>query len=246
MTTHIVAISGGKDSVAMALRLQEVEPRGYRFLITPTGNELPVMVEHLNGLADLLGSQLLNLAPYQGNGLRYLIEGQTALPNNRARWCTRMLKVDPACMYMRQFKGDVLQYVGLRADEEEREGLIGHAFPQRFPLREWGWGLPEVVDYLKFHNIVIPRRTDCAWCYDQRLSEWKAMWKNHPDLYADAADLEEWVSRQRGRKHTFRSANRDNWPAGLRELAEDFAAGRKIRGGDILDDDYQRCSICRK
>lgn len=46
---HIVGISGGKDSVALALRLQEVEPREYDYLITPTGNELPEMFEHWAG-----------------------------------------------------------------------------------------------------------------------------------------------------------------------------------------------------
>jgi tRNA(Ile)-lysidine synthase TilS/MesJ len=33
---HIVALSGGKDSTAMALRLAEVEPLDYEFVITPT------------------------------------------------------------------------------------------------------------------------------------------------------------------------------------------------------------------
>jgi tRNA(Ile)-lysidine synthase TilS/MesJ len=40
---HIVALSGGKDSVAMALRLVEVEPRDYLYVCTPTGNELHPM-----------------------------------------------------------------------------------------------------------------------------------------------------------------------------------------------------------
>lgn len=38
---HVVALSGGKDSTAMALRLREVEPREYTYICTPTGNELP-------------------------------------------------------------------------------------------------------------------------------------------------------------------------------------------------------------
>ena len=35
--THIVALSGGKDSTAMALRLTEMEPRDYQYVVTPTG-----------------------------------------------------------------------------------------------------------------------------------------------------------------------------------------------------------------
>ncbi len=45
-TRHIIALSGGKDSTAMALRLAKVEPRDYEYVITPTGDELPEMIEH--------------------------------------------------------------------------------------------------------------------------------------------------------------------------------------------------------
>ena len=37
---HIIALSGGKDSTALALRLAEVEPREYEYVFTPTGDEL--------------------------------------------------------------------------------------------------------------------------------------------------------------------------------------------------------------
>ena len=57
---HIVALSGGKDSTAMALRLAEVEPKDYQFVITPTGDELPEMYEHWRLLGDLLGEPVDN------------------------------------------------------------------------------------------------------------------------------------------------------------------------------------------
>lgn len=41
---HVVALSGGKDSTAMALRLRELNPDiDYTYSCTPTGNELPEM-----------------------------------------------------------------------------------------------------------------------------------------------------------------------------------------------------------
>jgi hypothetical protein len=45
--THIISLSGGKDSTAMALRLAEIEPCDYEYLIAPTGNELPEMFDHM-------------------------------------------------------------------------------------------------------------------------------------------------------------------------------------------------------
>jgi 3'-phosphoadenosine 5'-phosphosulfate sulfotransferase (PAPS reductase)/FAD synthetase len=93
---HIVAISGGKDSTAMALRLAEIEPRAYEFCITPTGRELPVMLEHWANIEKLLGQPLIRVpAPT----LMELILKFKALPNFRMRWCTRMVKIEPFMAY---------------------------------------------------------------------------------------------------------------------------------------------------
>jgi predicted PP-loop superfamily ATPase len=75
---HVVALSGGWDSTAMALRLAEVEPRPYVYLITPTGDELPDMLEHWAHLECLLGAQLTRVTDETLNGL---IGHYRALPN---------------------------------------------------------------------------------------------------------------------------------------------------------------------
>ena len=64
-TLHVVALSGGKDSAAMALRLAELEPRDYTYVCTPTGDELPEMFQHWRGLAERLGKPLV---PVMGGG----------------------------------------------------------------------------------------------------------------------------------------------------------------------------------
>jgi 3'-phosphoadenosine 5'-phosphosulfate sulfotransferase (PAPS reductase)/FAD synthetase len=88
----VVGISGGKDSTAMALRLQEVERDNYRFAITPTGRELPPVLDHWKRLEDLLGSPLIKVpAPT----IVQLIVKFKALPNWRMRWCTRLVKIEP-------------------------------------------------------------------------------------------------------------------------------------------------------
>ena len=63
---HIVALSGGKDSTAMALRLVETEPEDYTFVCTPTGNEPPAMVGHWQRLEALLGKPLVRLEDPRG------------------------------------------------------------------------------------------------------------------------------------------------------------------------------------
>src|SRR6266850_5286122 len=82
---NIVALSGGKDSTALALRLAEVEPRQYRYVCTPTGDELPEMMEHWARLERLLGAPIERLGTATLPGLIYQ---QHALPNVWMRWCT--------------------------------------------------------------------------------------------------------------------------------------------------------------
>jgi 3'-phosphoadenosine 5'-phosphosulfate sulfotransferase (PAPS reductase)/FAD synthetase len=216
---HIVALSGGKDSTAMALRLAELEPRDYEYVITPTGNELPEMMEHWRRLGKRLGS------PLQPIGLRSLqgeIRRQNCLPNHRMRWCTRILKIEPFQAFLAA-AAPAVSYVGIRADEADREG-VDHSQIEgvelRCPLIEWGWGLARVQSYLQERGVVIPERTDCAMCFYQRLGEWWRLWKYHPAEYAEAATLERLIG------HTLRSDARDTWPAALEDLAAEFERGR--------------------
>lgn len=246
---HLVGLSGGKDSTALALRLRELYPdRPFAFFCTPTGDELPEMKAHWWDLENRLGQPLLRLtATYRGRQLTLdtLIEIFKALPNNRQRWCTRMLKIEPAQAFMRGLAATgrpATMYVGLRADEPERQGLYGEGLDVVFPMREWGWGVADVWAYLAKQGVTIPRRTDCARCYHQRLVEWKVLSEEHPDIYEEAVAQEDETGR------TFRNPKRDTWPAGLRELREQFRSGRKVRGEkayrDRVANGESPCRVC--
>ena len=121
-----------------------------------------------------------------GGSLEGLIEKQKALPNWRQRWCTRMLKIEPyAAWLMQQSKtyDRIVSYVGIRADEEEREGGDYSKIPgveMRFPMRDWGWGVGDVLNYLEQRGVVIPERTDCAWCFSRPSASGGCFGKNTP------------------------------------------------------------------
>lgn len=142
-----------------------------------------------------------------------LIDHFQALPNFRMRWCTRMLKIQPT-----------------------------EAFMRRFPLREFGMDEKAVWAFLKERKISIPRRTDCALCYHQKIVEWKALYTRHPDLFQRGIAYEESTG------YTFRTPGRDTWPTRLVELAEAFAAGREVRGEEAywerVDNGESPCRVC--
>ena len=230
MQRHIVGLSGGKDSVAMALRLREVAPANYEYICNETGNELPEMRDHWKRLEDLLQTTITPVKYH--TDLEGAIKEQNMLPNVFSRWCTRLLKIEPTIKFFDSLDEDAILYVGLRADEEIRRGLYGEDITVKFPMREWKWGIEDVVSYLEQKGVCIPERTDCAWCPYQRLGEWRSLYFKHPVIYMQAVQIE----KERG--HTFRSPGRDNWPADLESLAKEFDSGRKLRN-------YSRQNTCR-
>jgi hypothetical protein len=214
---QIVCFSGGKDSTAMILAMRERGEPIDGLLVTPTGNELPEVWTHWNRVADLVGAPVVRPS---GPTLEQAIESQNALPNFRMRWCTRLIKLVPLIAYA-QVHRDAVFCVGLRADEEEREGLIDRRVAVRHPLREYGLDLAGVRATLDRHGVEVPPRTDCAVCPFQTLAEWHELWLNHPDKWAEGERWEERVG------HTFRSDGRDTWPAAMKALRHEFESGRK-------------------
>lgn len=236
---HIGAISGGKDSVAMAVLLKETHPDiSFEWICTPTGNEPAAWFAHMAKLRDIIGP----ITPIMVHGgLEGLILRYNALPNYRQRWCTRQLKIEPFAAYLMRAPGSKF-YVGLRADEPAREGGDYQKVPDVemiFPLRDANMGLAEVLAFNATRGIAIPRRTDCKLCFFQRLIEWWELWRDDPDGWAEG---ERWEALT---GHTFRSPQRDTWPASMIGLRKEFEAGRvpKETRRDPLS--AAQCRVCR-
>lgn len=237
------AFSGGKDSTALVLRLAEVGEE-FSLLFNRTGNELPELDAHIASIATLTGRTVEEVSGPKT--LLELIEQYAALPSHRMRWCTRQLKIEPTIAWLKSHP-DTTLLVGLRADEPGREGgLYGLDVRQRFPLREWGWSEADVYGYLARRGVTVPRRTDCAFCYDQRLGDWFRLWREHPDSWLEGEALE----AQTG--HTFRSPTAGKFPNSMRGMREAFERGQLPRGIVSLplfndyDDttDAKRCRVC--
>ena len=278
---HVIALSGGKDSVALALRLRELNPDvPYQYISTPTGNELPEFFAHFDRLEQLLQAPIVRIAPQmdgiqvvgwrewrEGDGLIDLIRRHNMLPNFRARWCTRQLKIEPTLFWLAEHS-PAIQYVGLRADEGKRGGIypmipsevnsksmpnrqlremvaagVFEGISQQYPMQQWGWSLDDVWSYLDGRGVSIPERTDCGLCFYQRLLEWKRLHVSNPDAFAAGVAIEQEIG------HTFRSNGRDTWPASLADMAAEFDRGRLPQGYEASRQlrlvDCDRDDLCR-
>jgi len=159
-----------------------------------------------------------------------------------------MLKIEPMIAFLKANQ-PAIQYVGLRADEELREGIYSREVQSDFPLRRWGWGINEVVEYLALKRQRIPKRTDCLKCYDQRLYQWRDFHEEYPDRWAIGEAQEDKTGA------TFRSPSRDSYPAALKDLANEFQRRRTLRGdvkrnqlnlmNEDLDEELTACRVCR-
>lgn len=167
---HILSLSGGKDSAALAIyikhreewrarlglgKLPEVDPVPIEYVFMDTGKELPETYGYLDKLEAYLGIELNRISADQD--FDFYLKGDyfSMLPSPQARWCTRLMKLRP----FEDFVGDseVYSYIGIRADEN-REGYISHRETIRpvYPFREDGVVRRDVFRILEDSGMGLP------------------------------------------------------------------------------------------
>lgn len=193
-TRHVLSLSGGKDSAALAIYMRDrVDDMEYIF--NDTRKELPETYEYLDRVGDYLGKKIHRLNAHLGFDHWYEVYGGM-IPSNHRRWCTNKLKLQP----FEEFVGEdpVLNYVGLRADED-REGYISHKpnITPVYPFREAGLVFRDIEQILQDSGVGMPpytkwgrSRSGCYFCFYQQKIEWVRLKETHPDLYEEAKKYE--------------------------------------------------------
>ena len=197
-TRHILMLSGGKDSTALALYMRDKYPDiDLEYLFTDTHKELKETMEYLSKIEAYLGKPIIRVSSKKGErGFDHFLKMyKDFLPSPQARWCTKELKIKPFERYI----GDqpVRLYVGLRADEN-REGYISTKsnIEPIFPFKEDGITREDVMRILEESGVGMPgyyswrSRSGCYFCFYQRRSEWVRLKQNHPDLFELAKEYE--------------------------------------------------------
>ena len=198
---HVLGISGGKDSAALAVWMRDKHPDlDIDYFFTDTGEELPEVYEFLGRLEGYLGKPIARLNPRRDFRF-WLREYNHFLPSPQTRWCTRKLKLAPFEQWVKPWlaAGDkVFSYVAIRADEDYREGYSAKAdnLFVRLPFREAGIDKPGVVDILESSGVGYPKyyewrsRSGCTFCFFQQKIEWVRLREQHAEDYEEAKELE--------------------------------------------------------
>ena len=192
---HILGLSGGKDSAALAILLHKRIPQ-MEYFFCDTGKELDETYEYLDRLKARLGIKIIRLAAERGFDHWLSVYGGM-LPSPKARWCTKALKIEP----IERFVGDdeAYSYIGIRADEQNRKGYISTKDNIRpvFPFIEEAITREDVVRILEDFGIGLPKyyqwrsRSGCFFCFYQRKIEWVRLADNHPQRFWEAVEYEE-------------------------------------------------------
>lgn len=226
---HIVPVSGGKDSSALAVYLRQRNPEvHFEYVFSDTGVELPETYDYLDRLEHVLGIKIHRISAME----EFDVEakpGRTAfdvalyehfagfLPSPRTRWCTRVMKIAPFERFVGSDRS--YSYIGIRADEN-RQGYLGTGgagakpvvISERpnitpvYPYKDDGIGLEEVGRILESAGLGLPdyyewrSRSGCYFCFYQQIGEWQGLKERHPELFERAKTYE---VMKRGRKYTW-------------------------------------------
>lgn len=191
---HIVSLSGGKDSTALAIFLKGKVPN-LEYIFCDTDKELPETYEYLDRLEAFLQQPIMRLNAGRGFDHWLTVYGGV-LPSAQTRWCTRKLKIEP----FEQYVGDdqIWSYIGIRADEN-RDGYISAKknITPVYPFKEYGLKLPDIERLLTESGMGLPtyyewrQRSGCYFCFFQRSAEWVGLKERHPELFEQSKRYEE-------------------------------------------------------
>ena len=198
---HVLGLSGGRDSAALAVHMRQNFPDlDIDYFFTDTGKELPEVYEFLGMLEGFLGKPILRLNPDRDFDF-WLRQYNDYLPSPQTRWCTRQLKLRPFEQWVRPALDDgrqVFSYVAIRADEEYREGYSSRHenLTIRLPFKDDRIDKGGVLELLEGAGLGLPSyyewrtRSGCTFCFFQQKIEWVRLMERHPDAFEEARTYE--------------------------------------------------------
>jgi len=200
-TKHILGLSGGKDSAALAVHMNQKHPEiDVEYFFTDTGYELQETYDFLNKLKTRLDKPIHYINPT--NSFDYFLKKyNNFLPSQTARWCTIEMKLKSMENWLKPALDagqEIITYVGIRYDERGRVGYkpTNDLIKARFPFIEDCVDKEGVLEILETSGLGLPdyykwrSRSGCTFCFFQKRSEWLGLKENHPKAWEHAKSLE--------------------------------------------------------
>jgi len=157
MVRHVLGISGGKDSAALAIYMKDKYPSlSIEYYSCDTGKEMDETYQLISNLESYLGLKINVLKGTDNKEIdpfdHFLKMYGGYLPSSNARWCTKKLKLEPFEKYVGE--DSVVSYVGIRGDED-REGYISTKsnIQSIFPFRKNIWSEDVIRKAVSNSNI---------------------------------------------------------------------------------------------
>ena len=168
---HVLGISGGKDSSALAIYMRDRVP-DMEYFFCDTGAELPETYEYLNRLEAALGKPIARLNADRDFD-HWLEVYRGTLPSPQMRWCTKNLKIKP----LEAWIGDDQRSPTSRSAPTSTARATSRTKPNItavFPFIEDGIDHEGVMRILDEAGVGLPAyyewrtRSGCYFCFFQR------------------------------------------------------------------------------
>ncbi len=149
----IVALSGGKDSVATLLKVR-AEGWKPKVVFCDTGWEHPMLYEYLKYLEKALGIDIIFLKSNKYEDFIDMVIQKKRFPSTLARFCSELLKVHPMIDYLLDEVADnFLVFQGIRKNESQKRSKMNESCTFfRYYLEPYGFDKKDKPRYHKYRR----------------------------------------------------------------------------------------------
>ena len=263
------SISGGKDSTALGIFLQENDIK-FTPLFIDTGWEHDATYEYINDVLVprfgefifIRNEQYFKDDPEWKGGMEQVIKKNRMFPSGFAKFCTRLLKVVPVQNFYAEIRAQTkkkpINAIGVRAQESIKRSILLETEEQD-EATVWrpliSWKETEVINLHSKHAITPnplylkgSSRVGCYPCIYARKHEIRHMSLADPDRIKYIEELEQRVNKELRRPDQrqatfFKSKHKDRTPMGIKEIVE---WSRHDRSGYLDDQDEIENEGCMK
>ena len=191
---NYLSFGGGVNSVALYLLMKELGME-FEAIFVDHGGDYPETYEYVDYfIASGRPVTVLKAGCYRKNQDRtyndlfeYCWEMEM-VPSIMARWCTKDFKVNPVNRYIEK---PCWMHLGIDAGEQKRARLnTEKGIESRWLLIEHDIDRQGCKDLITNAGLKVPPKSGCYFCPFQRISQWRKLRMNHPNLFCKAQKLE--------------------------------------------------------